>query len=349
MLCSNCSKDLPFSENILATISHCPFCGGELPKQVQEIVVAAPGSVEEKLQQLVSDFGGLDIFNEENESRFRKSLNTWEGSFYAASKKLQAALDINIPQKLFNVANSPISLQKEIVENSIDAFSVFPIPQENAIEIISWLAKVMNISCEVKPRFIDPFEGKDSGTFIDERDDEEYKWVRIGKQIWMAENLRYQNENSYAYDNNEKHVQRLGRLYTWNSAIKSVPKGWRLPSMMDWKEMQRYVERKGKDNAAYLLMGKEFYLKECGLNDPFGFNAVASGFRGDGSGLFEQCSGFERNHAGSFYAKGKVAVFWLSDYYNDIKAIAEVIGHYNPGAYYYYKSQGFSVRCIKAE
>jgi len=30
-------------------------------------------------------------------------------------------------------------------------------------------------------------QGQEKGTFIDKRDGHEYKWVKIGEQVWMAE------------------------------------------------------------------------------------------------------------------------------------------------------------------
>ena len=78
------------------------------------------------------------------------------------------------------------------------------------------------------------------GTLTDTRDDEIYKTIDIGNQIWMAENLRYASgkhitdktlwdnleSNNYDaaycwYDNSISNKQKYGALYTY-AAAKSL-------------------------------------------------------------------------------------------------------------------------------
>lgn len=79
-------------------------------------------------------------------------------------------------------------------------------------------------------------------TFTDERDGQVYKTVKLkdGK-IWLAQNLNFEVENSWCYENDPENGKKYGRLYNWEAALAACPKGWHLPSDEEWWNMiQQY-------------------------------------------------------------------------------------------------------------
>ncbi|MFC2101160.1 fibrobacter succinogenes major paralogous domain-containing protein [Bacteroidota bacterium] len=198
------------------------------------------------------------------------------------------------------------------------------------------IAILISISC-TKREWDNPFE-KDHTvfTFIDNRDNQVYKAIHIGSQVWMAENLNYYVDNgSWAYDNNLSSTSIYGRLYDWQTACNVCPDGWHLPSDAEWATLTDYL---GGENIA----GGE--MKETSTNHWQSPNTGANNNSG-----FAVLPGGNRNNYGIFVNMGYYTYFWSStESYSDY-AWTRLLYYNNIDVYHSYdlKALGFSVRCIK--
>jgi len=100
----------------------------------------------------------------------------------------------------------------------------------------------------------------DSTLLIDSRDGQKYHTIKIGNNIWMAENLNYkepflyknlelnvfgkkiwqykQERQNFCMDYKESNCKKYGRLYDISSATNSCPSGWRLPTFEEWETLK---------------------------------------------------------------------------------------------------------------
>ncbi|MCX7735431.1 MAG: hypothetical protein N2319_01845 [Candidatus Kapabacteria bacterium] len=126
--------------------------------------------------------------------------------------------------------------------------------------------------------------------FIDERDGQVYKAVCIGKQNWMAENLRYNSPGSMCYDSSDANCGIFGKLYPWiialagsnasmtnPSGVRGIcPKGWHIPSKAEWEQL---FANFGTDTVARALkMKSDLWKNWVGETNSSGFSAIPGGF-----------------------------------------------------------------------
>ena len=188
------------------------------------------------------------------------------------------------------------------------------------------------------------------GTLVDPRDGHNYKTVKIGEQTWMAENLNYEMENTYCYENLDSNCVKYGRLYALSSAKEACPAGWRVPTQVEWSVLINFAG--GPLLAGEKLKSKEGWLNGGNGSDELNFSAYPAGIKldenfnsGSENGAY---SGMRRNTA--FWSTG-TEKFWRAGvdnyglylyYYNDRASLVR-----EPLKYEGHSKDRLSIRCIK--
>ncbi|OVE79450.1 hypothetical protein BVY01_02480 [bacterium I07] len=186
-----------------------------------------------------------------------------------------------------------------------------------------------------------------------------YRTIKIGNQVWMAENLKgthYRNGDPIAhvtrtsawsnlstgaycnYDNTVSNVSTYGRLYNWyavNDSRKIAPAGWHVPTDAEWRTLVDYLGGSGVAGGKMKESGTLHWKSpNTGATNASGFSALPGGYR------------FSHGSLGNV---GYYASFWSSTVYTDDSAWrrkliydgSEVNRTHN------YKHYGFSVRCVR--
>ena len=211
----------------------------------------------------------------------------------------------------------------------------------------------------------EPFE------FSDSRDDRTYGGVRIGGQLWMAENLAYIPHVSppeiqggiWVFDYSGSNVSEAkqhenyglyGCLYDWHTAMADdhgngkdiCPPGWHLPTDAEWKSLELtlgldYIEL---DSVGWRLsgdVGRKLKASSGWENEGNGSN----------SGSFSALPGGNRSSTGSFLGVPGYANFWMATAWkeDELYAWSRYLYHNRDaiGRYSDFKTTGSSVRCVK--
>lgn len=180
----------------------------------------------------------------------------------------------------------------------------------------------------------------DATELKDTRNGKTYKVVQIGDLQWMAENLNYETrKESWCLEDKQENCDKLGRLYSWESAMKACPAGWRLPSKIEFEYLVKLAGGVQDEDMNFLWIRGANALKsssgwERNGTDEFGFNAIPTGYFHGGFADFE-----DTNKAG----------FWSSSEHNYTTAFYMSFDSTNKNATIdnLDKINGYSIRCVR--
>jgi len=183
-----------------------------------------------------------------------------------------------------------------------------------------------------------------------------YFTIKIGAQVWMADNLKvihYRNGEAIPnnitwststtgaycnYNNDAKNAAIYGCLYNWyavNDSCKIAPEGWHVPTYAEWQTLIDYLGGDAIAGGKMKETGTTYWNSpNTGATNESGFSALPSGWRYD-DGDFSSIGSY--THFWSSTENSKSGAWALSLRYDDSKVYPN--GNRKYGC--------FSVRCVK--
>lgn len=218
----------------------------------------------------------------------------------------------------------------------------------------------------------------DYGSMTDSRDGQIYKTVKIGDQVWMAENLNFdpgqggsddpkygwfwsKYDWSWCYNNEPKNCAVAGRLYTWAAAIDSVKLAIDVENPQDCGYGEEctlpdtvqgicpdgwHLPTQAEWNTLFAEVGGQLTAGNI-LKSQTGWNNKGNG--SDGVGFSALPAGNRYYCDGSFDCDGDFAIFWSAAEFDSGRAYFMLLRelYENSSSGKGYKYYGLSVRCLK--
>ena len=179
--------------------------------------------------------------------------------------------------------------------------------------------------------------GQIADSFTDSRDGQTYKTIKIGQQVWMAENLAYElSFGCWAYSYDESYVETYGRLYNWEAAMLACPSGWHLPRDAEWKILENYLKQNDIPGGA-LKADTLWKNTNEAIKDSIGFDALPAGCR------------YISEYGGGFKDLGRKTFFWSASTYKSVYAWERSLHTEDEQLHFsvFEIKNGYSVRCVQ--
>jgi len=287
-----------------------------------------------------------------------------------------------IPKKETTEIKSPV-LDKTEMKAEKEVVSNIEISNQSNTEIIKEPTSIVQNENPIKEEVLEENNQQEIAVSIPKEeikfvltdiDGNIYKTIKIGTQLWMAENLKAitLNDNTpipnltdttewkeaktqgYCWYNNDQNFKNpYGALYNWYTVNtgKLCPSGWHVSTDNDWKALEEFfgmskqdTERTGERSSGSLGLklksdnGWLYTVYDGNGNNESGFNALPGSYRGF-SGYFAVYSNYW----------GFSGLWWTSTSFEAYYAVNRELSymHQNIERNNIARENGMSVRCVK--